>query len=230
MQKAPTVEEMLKAGMHFGHRTSKWHPKMAPYIFGIRGGMHIIDLVKARQKFLEALDFLSKSAKEGKVILFVGTKNQVKKPLKKAALEAGMPYVDEHWLGGLITNFAVIKKVIKKYKDLLDKKQSGKLEKYTKKERLNFEREIESLEKRVGGLANMDRIPDIIFIWDIKKEETALTEAAKMKIPVVAICDTNVNPTNVSYVIPSNDDASKTIELLLEATGKAVKQAKEAKQ
>ncbi|MFH0892714.1 MAG: 30S ribosomal protein S2 [Candidatus Falkowbacteria bacterium] len=215
MTKLPTIEQMLKAGMHFGHRTSKWHPKMEPFIFGAHGGVHVIDLVKSRKMLETALEFMKKFAAEGKMILFVGTKMQVKKPLKDMAEEVDMPYISEKWMGGCLTNFLIIKKLIKKYKDLLDDKSTGKLDKYTKKERLEFDREIKRLELRVGGLTKLSRLPDAIFVWDIKHEKTAVTEARKKNIPLIAICDTNVNPTGINYVIPSNDDATKTIKLVL---------------
>lgn len=224
--KIPTIEEMLKAGMHFGHRTSKWHPKMEPFIFGNRKGVHIIDLDKTQKKLTEALNFIKQSVSEGKTILFVGTKTQVKKPLKKMAQEAGVPYVAEKWIGGCLTNFFVIKKLIKKYKDLLNKKQTGKLEKYTKKERLNFDQEIAKLEIRVGGLADLTKIPDALFIWDIKKEKTALTEANKKNVPVIAICDTNVNPERVDYIIPANDDATKGVKLVINLVKEAILEGK----
>lgn len=226
MNKLPTVEEMLKAGMHFGHRTSKWHPKMAPFIFTSRNGVHIIDLAKARQALKTALAYIEKSAGEGKVIMLVGAKTQVKDQLKKTAVEAGVPYVADGWLGGTLTNFNVIKKAIRKYKTLLEEKESGQLEKYTKKERLEFDREIARLEKKVGGLVSLNKIPDIIFIWDIKEEKTALAEARSKNVLVVAVCDTNVNPEKVNYVIPANDDATKTIKIVLELVGEAIKAGK----
>ena len=213
--KIPTIEEMLKAGMHFGHRTSKWHPKMEPFIFTSRKGVHIIDLEKTKKKIEQALNFIQQSVKEGKIILLVGTKTQVKKPLKGIADEIGIPYVTERWLGGTLTNFFVIKNLIKKYKNLLERKQTGKLEKYTKKERHDFDKEIAKLEIKVGGLVNLTKIPDALFIWDIKKEKTALVEANKKDIPVIAICDTNVNPEGVDYIIPANDDATKGVKLIL---------------
>ena len=222
----PSIEQMLKAGMHFGHRTSKWHPGMEPFIFTSRKGVHIIDLTKARKKLEEALNYLKKIASENKQILLIGTKVQVKKPLKNVAEEVGMPYVAERWLGGFLTNFDVIRGLIKKYKDLTEKKQAGKLEKYTKKEQLNFDREIAKLETSVGGLKNLTKVPDVIFIWDIKKEKTALTEAKKKNIPVVAVCDTNVNPKNVNYIIPANDDATKTIKLVLNLVKEAITEGK----
>lgn len=227
MIKFPTVEEMLKAGMHFGHRTSKWHPKMAPYIFTSRNGVHVIDLSKTRKQLKIALDFIEKSVAEGKTILLVGTKTQVKDQIKKIAEEVGVPYVNEGWLGGALTNFAIIKKAISKYVTLRAEKEAGKLDKYTKKERLEIDREIARLEKKVGGLATLTKTPDLIFIWDIKEESTALTEAKKKNIPVVAICDTNVNPQNVDYVIPANDDATKTIKLILNMVAETIKSGKE---
>ncbi len=225
--KIPTVEEMLKAGMHFGHRTSKWHPKMEPFIFGSRKGVHIIDLRKTQAMLNTALEYIKKQTSEGKVILLVGTKMQVKSSIKKAAEEAGVPYVSSKWLGGFLTNFAIIRNLIRKYKDLLEKRSSGKLDKYTKKERLDFDRQIAKLETNVGGLVSLTKTPDVIFIWDIKKEKTAFTEAMKKKIPVVAVCDTNVNPDGVKYIIPANDDASKGIKLVMGLVKDAILEGKE---
>ena len=220
--KTSSIEEMLKAGMHFGHRTSKWHPKMEPFIFGSRKSIHIIDLRKTQIMLSLALEYLKKQASEGKSILLVGTKMQVKNTLKKIAMEINMPYVSERWLGGFLTNFAVIRNLVKKFKDLVEKRSSGKLDKYTKKERLDFDREIAKLETNVGGLVSLTKAPDVIFIWDIKKEKTAFTEAVKKKIPVVAVCDTNVNPTGVKYIIPANDDATKGIKLVMELVKEAI--------
>ena len=227
MIKVPSLEEMLKAGMHFGHRTNRWHPKMEPYIFTSRNGVYIIDLVKTQKKLEEALAFIQKLIGEGKVILFVGTKNQAKKPLKSMAEEIKMPYVSEKWLGGCLTNFVIIKKLIKKYQDLIEKKQSGKLSKYTKKEQLNFERETSKLENKVGGLVNLNKLPDALFVWDIKKEKTAVIEANKKNIPIIAVCDTNVNPEDINYVIPSNDDATKAIKIVFNSIKEAVKDIKQ---
>src|SRR3989339_765346 len=212
MNKIPTIEQMLKAGMHFGHRTSKWHPKMKEYIFTSRNGVHIIDLVKARVMLENALEFIKKFSSEGKSILFVGTKMQVKKPLKKMASETEMPYI--------------IEKLISKYKSLTADKAAGKFIKYTKKERLEIDREIKRLEMKVGGLTNMNKLPDAIFVWDIKNEKTAIMEAKKKNIPIIAVCDTNTNPTDINYIIPSNDDATKTIKLILAAIGEAIMDGK----
>jgi len=226
MVKLPSVEEMLKAGMHFGHRTNRWHPKMKPYIFTDKKGIYIIDLNKSREKLAEALEFMSQLISEGKSVLFVGTKNQVKNGMKNMAEATGMPYIVGKWLGGYLTNFAVVKKSVKKYQDLVEAKASGKLEKYTKKEQLDFAREIKKLEERVGGLIGLNKLPDALFIWDIIEEETALTEARAKNIPVIAICDTNVNPELVTYPIPANDDATKTIALLMDVIKEAVTEAK----
>ncbi|MFH1745271.1 MAG: 30S ribosomal protein S2 [bacterium] len=222
----PSIEEMLKAGMHFGHRTSKWHPKCAPFIFGERNDVHIIDLIKSRELLEIAMNFIKKFSEEGKTILFVATKVQAKKPIRNVAEANGMPYVSEKWMGGTITNFSIIKKMIKKYTDLLKDKSSGKLEKYTKKERLEFDREIKRLETKVGGLTNLEKLPDAIFIWDIKMEKTAITEARKKNIPVIGVCDTNANPTGINYVIPANDDATKTIKLIANLIDETIKEGK----
>jgi small subunit ribosomal protein S2 len=222
----PSVEEMLKAGMHFGHRTNRWHPKMKPFIYTDKKGVYIIDLNKSREKLAEAMEFMSQLIAENKSVLFVGTKNQVKSGMKKMAEENGMPYIVGKWLGGYLTNFAVVKKSVQKYKDLVEAKTSGKLEKYTKKEQLDFAREIKKLEERVGGLTNLNKLPDALFIWDIKEEETAVTEARMKNIPIIAICDTNVNPELVNYPIPANDDATKTITLLMETIKNVVADAK----
>lgn len=217
---------MLKAGTHFGHRTNRWHPKMKQFIFTSKNGIYIIDLKKTQEQLEIALNFMAKLVSEGKSILFVGTKNQVSEPLKKMATEIGQPYIVGKWLGGYLTNFAVVKKSVKKYLDLIEKKETGKLEKYTKKERLNFDREIKKLEMRVGGLTSLNKMPDALFVWDIKEEETAIREAQQKNIPIVAICDTNVNPEEVTYAIPANDDSTKTISIILDAISLAILEAK----
>jgi small subunit ribosomal protein S2 len=226
MIKIPNVEELLQVGMHFGHRTSKWHPKMKPFIFGERKGVHIIDLIKSREQLEKSLGYMSDISARGGKILFVGTKAQVKGLLKKVAKETEMPYVCEHWLGGTMTNFPVIKKNVKKYKDLIEKQGEGKLSKYTKKEQLQFSRQIAKLELSVGGLVDLNAMPDAVFIWDIKNEKTALAEAKKKLIPIIAVCDTNVDPSGIAYVIPANDDASKTIKLVFDLIREAINEGK----
>jgi len=222
----PKIEDMLKAGMHFGHRTNRWHPKMKQFIFTSKNGIYIIDLRKTQEKLKEALEFISKMVGEGKSILFVGTKSQVSAPLKKMAEESGQAYVVGKWLGGYLTNFLVIKKSVKKYLDLIEKREAGKLEKYTKKERLDFDREIKKLETRVAGLVSLNKLPDALFVWDIKEEETAIREAQQKNIPIIAICDTNVNPEEVTYPIPANDDSTKTISLILDSIKETILEAK----
>lgn len=217
---------MLKAGMHFGHRTSRWHPKMEPYIYGTRAGVHIIDLRKTYTQLETALDYLKKMAAENKTILFVGTKDQIKEKLAAAAQSVGMPYVSNRWIGGTLTNFAIIKKQIKTYLDLKEKKETGRLAKYTKKERVGFDKQMAKLELMVGGLTELKKMPDVVFIFDIKNDKTALAEAKKKGVPLVAVCDTNVNPDGIQYVIPANDDASKSISLLLDAVTEAIKEGK----
>jgi small subunit ribosomal protein S2 len=228
MVKIPKLEDMLKAGMHFGHRTNRWHPKMKQFIFTSKNGIYIIDLKKTQEQLQTALEFMAKLVGEGKNILFVGTKNQVSESLKKMAIEINQPYIVGKWLGGYLTNFMVVKKSVKKYLDLIEKRETGKLEKYTKKERLNFDREIKKLEMRVGGLASLNKMPDALFVWDIKEEETAIREAQQKNIPIIAICDTNVNPDEVTYAIPANDDSTKTIKIILEAIKDAILEGKQA--
>lgn len=225
----PKIEELFKAGAHFGHRTNRWHPKMKPFIFSEKKGIYVIDLAKTEEALRKAFEYMEKLIKEDKTILFVGTKNQVKKPMQEMAVAAGMPYIVGKWLGGYLTNFMVVKRSIKKYQDLMSQKESGKLDKYTKKERLDFDREMKKLEVRVGGLLALNKLPDALFIWDIKEEATALEEALKKKIPVIAICDTNVNPDLVNYPIPANDDSTKTIKLILGAIKETLIEAKKAK-
>ncbi len=220
------MADMLAAGMHFGHRKSRWHPKMEKYIFTEKNGIYIIDLAKSTDKLNQALDFMSTLIKENKAILFVGTKDQVKEPLKDVATSLNNPYVVGKWLSGSITNFTVIKRSVKKYLDLIEKRDSGKLDKYTKKEQLQFQRDIERLSDRVGGLTMLKKLPDALFVWDIKEESTAIKEARKRNIPIVAICDTNVNPELVNYPIPGNDDSTKTIKLLLKSIKESLQNVK----
>jgi small subunit ribosomal protein S2 len=227
MAKIPTLEEMLKAGLHFGHHASRWHPKMKPYIFIKRSGVHIFDLSKTQECLKIALDYIRKNIAENKVILFVGTKTQVQASVKDLGMATNLPYVSEKWLGGTLTNFAVIKKVVKKYKDLLEKKQGGKLDKYTKKERVAFDKDIVRLGTKVGGLVNLNNLPNAVFIWDVKKEKTVMAEAIKMGIPVIAVCDTNSNPTGINYIIPANDDASKGINLIFGLLKETIEEGKE---
>ncbi|MFA4871607.1 MAG: 30S ribosomal protein S2 [Patescibacteria group bacterium] len=224
--KLPTLLELLQAGVHFGHQKGRWHPKMKDFIFTERGGVHIIDLEKTVEKLQIATDFVKETVQRGGVILFVGTKRQGQKIIEKYALACGMPYISERWIGGLFTNFSNVNKLIKKYKELTEKKDSGALEKYTKKEQVEFQKEIEKLKKLVGGLAELKKIPEAIFVLDVKKEKTAVAEARKRKIPIVAFCDTNINPDLIDYPIPANDDAVKSIEIITGLIAEAVKEGK----
>ncbi len=223
MPKSPSLEEMLKAGVHFGHRTSKRQPKMDMYIFAARDGVHIIDLQKTEEKLQEALKFLEENALKGGSVLFVGTKKQAKKLVKDAASTCSMPYVSERWLGGTFTNYKTIKSRVNKLIELEAEEESGELSKYTKKEQLLKKREAKKLKTLVEGIKKMNKIPEVIFIIDIKVEKNALREAKKKGVKIVAITDTNVNPEEVDYPIPANDDAIKSIELILGAAADTVK-------
>lgn len=214
MPTIPTLLEMLKAGAHFGHRESKWHPKMEPYIFTSRAGVHIIDLEKTAAEIAKAMDFIGKITAQGGKVLFVGSKTQAQSIVKKYALEAGMPYVATRWLGGTLTNFGVINKLVERLKKMRREKEAGDWAKYTKKEQLKMSQELVKLEEMVGGLETLKKKPEALLLIDVKKEKTALREAIKTKLPVIALCDTNVDPTGIAYVIPANDDATKTIELI----------------
>ncbi len=224
MPEIPDLLTMLKAGVHFGHQQSRRHPKMEPYIFTAKSGFHIINLEKTQEKLKEALDFVKKIVSNGGTILFLSTKKQAKKIVEKHAKECEMPYIIEHWLGGTFTNYVEIKKVIKRFSNLKKEKASGEMDKYTKKEKLEFDREIEKLQLSVGGIENMSKIPDAIFICGVKDEKTAVLESIKKNVPIVAMCDTNINPEKITYPIPANDDAIKSIELITSLIAKVVKE------
>jgi small subunit ribosomal protein S2 len=210
------IEEMGRAGLHFGHKTSKVHPKMFPFIFGSRNTIHIIDLEKTKQKFEEALKFIQDLVSQNKTILFVGTKPQIKDLVKEIATELGYPYVNERWLGGTFTNFEVIKKRAEYLKDLEKRKTEEFFEKYTKKERMEIEKKIQKLEKKFGGIKNMDRLPDAVFICDMVKDKLAVKEAREKGVKIIAISDTNADPTLADYPIPANDDAISSVKYILE--------------
>lgn len=223
----PSEKELAAAGVHFGHRVGSWHPKMAEFIYGQRNNVHLIDLVKTRKRLEVALNFIKKTAANGGQILFVGTKIQGKEILKKLAEEVGMPYVNERWLGGTLTNFKVVNGLVKKMKKLEEQAQSDDYEKkYTKKERHEFRLEIERLKKMVEGIRNMETLPAAVFMISARDEKTAVSEACRKKIPSVAVCDTNANPEKITYPIPANDDAIKSIELIASLIAEAVKEGK----
>lgn len=226
MAKMPTLLEMLKAGMHFGHQSSRWHPKMKPFIYGERGGVHIIDVEKTQAQLEKALTFVTETTARGGVIVFVGTKRQAQPVVEECAKEAGMPYITTRWLGGTLTNFAQIQKIIRHYLDLKDKSAKGELKKYTKLEQLQFSREIEELEGKIGGLSTLTKLPDALFILDARHEKTAVREAITMGVTMVALVDSNVNPRGIKYVIPGNDDAVGSLSLVTKLVAEAVKEGK----
>jgi len=226
MSKIPSLLDLLKAGAHFGHQKSKRYPKMEPYIYTQRDNVDVFDLEKTQEKLKSALEFITKVVEKGGTVLFVGTKRQAKAIVKKYADEASSPYVIERWVGGTFTNFSNIIKLIKKLKEFEENKAKGELQKYTKKEQLDFEREIERLNTLIGGIKNITKTPEAIFVIDLKNEKTALREAKKMKIPIIALTDSNVNPKGVDYIIPGNDDAIKTIDLITSLIAQAVKEGR----
>lgn len=228
MPNIPTLLDLLQAGVHFGHQTSKWHPKMEKYIFGERQGIHIIDLEKTQSALEKALEFARKTAARGGVVLFVGTKKQAMEAVKKSAEYCGMPYVNKRWLGGTLTNYVNMAQLLRKYKDLKRKLEKGELVgKYTKFEQQKFAEQVAKYDMEIGGLAELTRIPDAVFILDIRKDKTAITEANRRGVSVIAVCDTNVNPEQVDYPIPANDDAIKSIELLSQLVAEAIREGRD---
>ena len=231
-----TMRQMLEAGCHFGHQTRFWSPKMAPYIFGHRNKIHIINLEKTLPMFLDAQKFVRQVASNRGTILFVGTKRQSKEIIAEEAARAGMPYVDARWLGGTLTNFKTVKGSIKRLKDMTAARENGDWERLSKKEALTTSRDIEKLQKSLGGIQDMAGTPEAIFVVDIGYHKIALTEAKKLGIPVIAVVDTNHSPEGVDYIIPGNDDSSKAVALyvramadaILEGKANAVKQVLEA--
>ncbi|HYY57364.1 MAG TPA: 30S ribosomal protein S2 [Pyrinomonadaceae bacterium] len=219
-----TMKELLEAGVHFGHQVRRWNPKMKEYIFGERNGIYIIDLQKTQRMFRDAIQFVTNLVAEdrGKTVLFVGTKRQAQDAIREEAVRAGQYYINQRWLGGLLTNFQTVQKSIKRLKDLEAMHTDGRYEKMTKKERIKLDRERESLEKNLSGIKNMTRIPDAIFIIDVRKEEIAVAEANRLGIPVVAVVDTNCSPEGIDYVIPGNDDALRAVRLFASRIADAV--------
>ncbi|HSS18981.1 MAG TPA: 30S ribosomal protein S2 [Pyrinomonadaceae bacterium] len=209
------MKELLEAGVHFGHQVRRWNPKMKEYIFGERNGIYIIDLQKTQRMFRDALGFVSGAIAEdrGKTVLFVGTKRQAQDAVREEAERAGQYYVNQRWLGGLLTNFQTVQKSIKRLKDLEAMETDGRYEKLTKKERIKLDREREGLNKNLSGIKSMSRLPDIVFIIDVRKEEIAVAEANRLGIPIVAVVDTNCSPEGIDYVIPGNDDALRAVRL-----------------
>jgi small subunit ribosomal protein S2 len=219
-----TMKELLEAGVHFGHQVRRWNPKMKEYIFGERNGIYIIDLQKTQRMFREAIGFVTNVIAEdrGKTILFVGTKRQAQDAIREESERCGQYYVNQRWLGGLLTNFQTVQKSIKRLKDLEAMQTDGRYEKLTKKERIKLDRERESLNKNLSGIKSMSRLPDAVFIIDVRKEEIAVAEANRLGIPIVAVVDTNCSPEGIDYVIPGNDDALRAVRLFASRIADAI--------
>jgi small subunit ribosomal protein S2 len=222
MPTTPSLEELLKSGAHFGHLTRRWNPKMKEYIFMERNGIHIIDLKKTQNFFQEALDEVTKLARAGKTILFVGTKKQSQDIVKTEAIRCGMPYITHRWLGGMLTNFSTVKKSISRMEEIDRMSEDGTFEELTKKEALMLEREREKLEQTLGGIANMSHLPGAVFIVDTIKENIAVNEAVKLNIPIIAMVDTNSDPDIPDYIVPCNDDSARTIQLIASKVADAI--------
>jgi small subunit ribosomal protein S2 len=219
---AISIKQLLEAGVHFGHQTRRWNPKMKEYIFGERNGIYIIDLQKTMKLFKEAADFVTRVASQGKTVLFVGTKRQAQEAIEEEAHRCGMFFVNNRWLGGLLTNFPTVQNSLKRYKELDSMRENGFYEKLSKKEVARLERERKKLEKNLRGIRDMDRLPGVIFIVDSNKEAIAVLEAAKLKIPIVAVVDTNCDPDGIDLVIPGNDDALRAVRLFASTIADAV--------
>lgn len=221
-----SLEAMVKKGVHFGHQKSRKNPKMDEYIFGTRKGINLIDLQKTEEKLNEALEFIKKVKSEGKAILFVGTKKQIKDIVQSAAIFCNMPFVAERWLGGTFTNFKIIRGRAKYLKDLRETIEKGEAKKYTKFEQMKMQEELDKLELKMGGIKDMKELPGAVFVMDIKENELAVKEAKKAGIPIVALVDTNVDPRTVEYPIPANDDAISSVRLILSYVCKAITESK----
>ncbi len=221
-----TMRQMLEAGVHFGHQTRFWNPRMAPYIFGHRNKIHIVNLEKTMAKYNEAMDYVRKLAANKGNILFVSTKRQAREILAEEARRAGMPYVDERWLGGMLTNFKTVKQSIKRLKEMEGMVEDGSMERLSKREALMAKREMDKLQKSIGGIKDMNGLPDALFIIDVGYHKIAITEAQKLGIPVVAVVDTNHSPEGVDYIIPGNDDSSRAIRLYARGVADAVLQGR----
>jgi len=229
-----TVREMLQAGLHFGHQTRRWNPKMKPYIYGPRNGIYIVNLDLTKRLFDKACDFITGEVKKGGSLLFVGTKRQAQSIIHEEAKRCGMFYVDHRWLGGMLTNFQTIKNSIERLKSIESMQEDGSINRFPKKEILLMEKERVKLERNVGGIKDMRKLPSVIFLVDPRKESIAINEAVKLNIPVVAITDTNCDPDNIDFIIPGNDDAIRSIRLITNhvaeavLTGQALKDGEEA--
>jgi len=221
-----TMKELLEAGVHFGHQTRRWNPKMKRYIYGGRNGIYIIDLHQTLKLFEEARDFIQEAVSQGEIVLFVGTKKQAQEAVEEAAKRCGMYYVNQRWLGGMLTNWNTIQTRIARLKELKRMEEEGTLDLMTKKEATKLREEAEKLERFLGGIKDMPKLPGVVFIVDLKKERIALAEARRLEIPVVAIVDTNCDPDEVDYVIPGNDDAIRAIKLMCDKIADAILEVK----
>jgi small subunit ribosomal protein S2 len=222
MAQAASIEELLKAGAHFGHLTRRWNPKMREFIFMQRNGIHILDLNKTHKHLQEALDEIGKVVRSGKKVLFVGTKKQAQEIVKEEATRCGMPYVTHRWLGGMLTNFSTVRKSISRMEEIASMQTDGTYDNLVKKERLTLDREKEKLEKTLSGISNMNRLPGALFVVDIVKEDIAINEALKLNIPIFALVDSNCDPDVPDFIIPCNDDAAKAIQLIASNIADAV--------
>jgi len=222
-----TMREMLEAGVHFGHQTRYWNPKMAPYIFGHRNKIHIVNLEKTMALYQEALKFVRQISTNKGTVLFVGTKRQAREIVKEEAQRSGSPYVDYRWLGGMLTNYKTVKQSIKRLKEMEAMVQDGSMDKLSKKEGLHYQREIIKLDRSLGGIKDMNGLPDAIFVIDVGYQKGAVAEARKLGIPVIAVVDTNHSPDGVAYVIPGNDDSSRAIRLYVRGIADAVLEGKQ---
>ncbi len=223
---AVTMKQLLEAGVHFGHQTRRWNPKMEPFIYGERNGIHIIDLRQTLEQVNGAADYVRKLAANGGTILFVGTKKQAQQPIEDAANKAGMPFVNYRWLGGMLTNFATIQKRIFYMKELERMEESGEMNLRPKKERLKLRRELEKLQKNLGGLRDLKKTPDAMFIVDVNTEHTAVKEATRLGIRLIALVDSNCDPDDVNVVIPGNDDAIRSAEVIAMALADAAREGR----
>jgi len=221
------MRDMLEAGVHFGHQTRYWNPKMAPFIFGHRNKIHIINLEQTVGKYVEAAKFLRQTAARGGTVLFVGTKRAARELVAQEAARCGMPYVDSRWLGGMMTNFKTVKSSVKRLKEMEAQQAEGATEHMTKKEALMFERELDKLNKSIGGIKDMNTLPDVLFVIDVGYHKIAVAEARALGIPVVAVVDTNHSPEGIDYVIPGNDDSGKAIALYAKGMADAVLEGRE---
>ena len=215
------MKQLLEAGVHFGHQTRRWDPRMAEYIFQARNGIHIIDLQKTSRKIDEAYAFVKEQVEEGKTVLFVGTKKQAQECMKEAAINSGMYYVDQRWLGGMLTNFKTIRTRVDRLKKLEEMEEDGTFEVLPKKEVIQLKKEMAKLENNLGGIKDMEELPGVLFIIDPKKENIAILEAKRLGIPVVGLVDTNCSPENIDYVIPGNDDAIRSVKLIADVIANA---------